>query len=241
VDAELVGTDPLTDLAVVKISEPVPGVVPLGDSDALRPGEPVIAIGSALGQYTNTVTQGVVSGLSRTLSQLDNLIQHDASINPGNSGGPLLNMNGEVVGVNTAVIRNAGSGISAEGMGFAVPSNTVDQIVTQLIEGGQVTRPYLGITFQTVTPQLAAAQDLPVEHGALVTDIPTDGPVATSGIQVGDIITKIGGQALDQDNSLQSILFQYDPGDTVEIEVVRPDTGETLVFDVTLGERPAGL
>jgi 2-alkenal reductase len=122
-----------------------------------------------------------------------------------------------------------------------VPSNTVDQIVTQLIEGGQVSRPYLGITFQTVTPQLAAAQGLPVEHGALITDIPTDGPVATSGIQVGDIITKIGGQALDQDNSLQSILFQYNPGDTVEIEVVRTATGETLVFDVTLGERPAGL
>jgi 2-alkenal reductase len=231
----------LTDLAVVKIEGEVPGVVPVGDSEALRPGEPVIAIGSALGQYTNTVTQGVVSGLGRSLANLDNLIQHDASINPGNSGGPLVNMQGEVVGVNTAVIRNAGAGISAEGLGFAVPSSTVNQVVAQIIESGAVTRPYLGINFRPVTPQLAAAQGLPVEHGALIIDIPTDGPIAGSGVQVGDVITAINGETIDQENPLQSLLFQYDPGETVELEIVRPSTGETLTFDVTLGERPQDL
>jgi 2-alkenal reductase len=241
VEAELIGTDRLTDLAVVKIEGEVPGVVPVGDSEALRPGEPVIAIGSALGQYTNTVTQGVVSGLGRSLANLDNLIQHDASINPGNSGGPLVNMQGEVVGVNTAVIRNAGAGISAEGLGFAVPSSTVNQVVAQIIESGAVTRPYLGINFRPVTPQLAAAQGLPVEHGALIIDIPTDGPIAGSGVQVGDVITAINGETIDQENPLQSLLFQYDPGETVELEIVRPSTGETLTFDVTLGERPQDL
>ena len=241
VEAELIGTDAVTDLAVVKIDGEVPGVVPIGNSEALRPGEPVIAIGSALGQYTNTVTQGVVSGLGRSLGQLDNLIQHDASINPGNSGGPLLNMQGEVVGVNTAVIRNAGAGIAAEGLGFAVPSSTVNQVVSQLIESGEVVRPYLGINFRPLTPQLATAQGFPVEQGAWVIDIPSDGPVAGSGIQVNDIITKINGEAIDQEHTLQALLFQYNPGDTIELEVVRPSTDETLTFEITLGERPQDL
>ena len=241
VAGELVGTDRRTDLAVIKVDVEVPAVVPLGDSDALRPGEPIVAIGSALGDYTNTITTGVISGLGRQLDDLDNLIQHDAAINPGNSGGPLLNMRGEVVGVNTAVIRNAGTGITAEGMAFAVPSNTVRDVVDQIINTGQVVRPFLGISFQILTPSLAAAEDLPIDYGAIVMEITPGGPVANSGIQVDDIITKLNGEEITQNRSLQTILFQYAPGDTIDVEVYRPSSGETLTFQVTLGERPADL
>ena len=237
----LIGTDPRTDLAVIKVEGGVPGTVPLGDSDALRPGEEVIAIGSALGEYNSTVTAGVVSGLGRQLEQLDNLVQHDAPINPGNSGGPLLNMQGEVVGVNTAVIRNSGNGVAAEGLAFAVPSNTVNAIVTALIEEGEVTRPFLGISFGLVTPSLAGAEGLPIDYGAIITDLTSGSPVAATGIQIEDIITKLNGEAISQNRSLQTILFQYAPGDVIDIEIYRPSTGETLSFPVTLGTRPADL
>lgn len=241
VDGTLVGTDPRTDLAVIKIEGEVPGVVPLGDSDALRPGEEIVAIGSALGEYNSTVTAGVVSGLGRQLDDLDNLVQHDAPINPGNSGGPLLNMNGEVVGVNTAVIRNSPNGITAEGLAFAVPSNTVDKIVSSLIAEGSVTRPFLGVTFDILTPSQAAAQGLPIDYGAIVIEVASGGPVAGTGIVSGDIIISMNGEEITQNRSLQTILFQYVPGDTIDIEVFRPDTGETLSFPVTLGTRPADL
>ncbi len=239
--AELIGTDPLTDLAVIKVNVAVPGVVQLGNSDELRPGETVIAIGSALGDYTNTVTQGVVSGLGRQLSELDNMIQHDAPINPGNSGGPLLNVRGEVIGVNTAVVRNAGNGISAEGLGFSIPSNTVTLIVGQLIENGKVLRPYLGIRYQTVTPQNHQSLGVDIEHGAYVSEIPTGGPVDGSGIQVEDVITKMGGVAIDQNNSLSTTLFKFQSGETIDVEIFRQSTGETLTFQVTLGTRPDNL
>ena len=241
VEGTLIGTDARTDLAVIKVDGGVPGVVPLGDSDQLRPGEQVVAIGSALGDLTNTITSGVVSGLGRQLDDLDNLVQHDAPINPGNSGGPLLNMRGEVVGVNTAVIRNAPNGVQAEGLSFAVPSATVDKIVTQLIDTGEVVRPFLGISFNILTPSLAAAEGLPIDYGAVVGEISTGGPVADTGILVGDIITKMNGEEINQNRSLQTILFQYAPGDVIDVEVFRPDTGETLSFPVTLGTRPADL
>jgi 2-alkenal reductase len=234
VDAELIGTDPFTDLAVVKINVEVPAIVPLGDSTALRPGEAVIAIGSALGEYSNTVTMGIVSGLGRSLgsdsgSTMENLIQHDAAINPGNSGGPLINMAGEVIGVNTAVVRNTGNGISAEGLGFAIPSETVERIATLLIEEGVVVRPYMGIVYQAVTPRFASAEGLPIDYGVLITDVP-NGPARDAGVRAGDIITEINGERIDQDNPLVNVLFQYKPGDTIEVEVYRPTTDETLTI-----------
>lgn len=243
VNAELIGTDAFTDLAVLRVDGDVPATVPLGDSDALRPGEPVIAIGSALGEFTSTVTQGVVSGLGRQLdgSGMDNMIQHDASINPGNSGGPLLNMDGEVVGVNTAVVRNAGTGITAEGLGFAVPSNTVTDISEEILETGQVSRPFLGITYQILTPRAAAAEGISVEYGAIVMEITPGESVSQTDIQVGDIITQLNGEEINQDQSLQTLLMQYDPGETISMEVHRPETDETFTVDVTLGERPAEL
>ncbi len=244
IPATLVGTDPLTDLAVIKIDGEVPATVPLGDSSELRVGEEVVAIGSALGEYTNTVTQGIVSGLGRSLDSqrgggMENMIQHDASINPGNSGGPLLNMQGQVVGVNTAVVRQAEPGVTAEGLGFAIPSNTVKDIARQLIDNGQVIRPFLGISYQLINPQLAAAQSLPVEHGAYVADLVPGGPAETAGVQVGDIITAIGGEEIDQTTSLSDLLYQHKPGDTVELEVARGASGEQVTVEVTLGTRPA--
>lgn len=241
VDGTLIGTDPRSDLAVIKVEGDVPGVVPLGNSDELRPGDEVIAIGSALGDYASTVTGGIVSGLGRQLEDLDNLIQHDAPINPGNSGGPLLNMQGEVVGVNTAVIRTSPNGISAEGLAFAIPSNTVEKIVSTLIANGEVTRPFLGISFNLLTPSLAGAEQYPIDYGSIITDITSGGPVANTGLQIGDVITKLNGEEISQDLSLQTILFQYAPGDTIDVEVYRPDTGETLTFPVTLGTRPSTL
>lgn len=245
VPAQLVGADRFSDLAVIKVDPPVPGTLPLGDSDALRPGDRVIAIGSTLGDFTNTVTEGVVSGLGRQLEtpdgfNLENLIQHDASINPGNSGGPLLNLRGEVVGVNTAVVRQAGF-LPIEGLGFAIPSNTVKIIADQLIQNGRVIRPYLGITYEPITPRQALASDLPVDHGVLVTSVEPGSPADQAGVRNGDIITSLNGQALDGDHPLVNELFRYRPGDTVTLEVFRPSTGETLTFRAQLGERPADL
>jgi S1-C subfamily serine protease len=246
VDATLVGTDPITDLAVIKVDVEVPAVATMGDSTQLRPGDRVIAIGSALGDYTNTVTEGIVSALGRTLragsggAALENLIQHDAAINPGNSGGPLFNLNGEVVGVNTAVVRMAASGITAEGLGFAIPTETVQHIVTSIIEEGGVTRPYLGIVYQQLTPRAATAQGLPVENGVIVTEL-AEGPARDAGLQVNDIITHINGDEINLDHPLVNMLFRYAPGDTVTLTVYRPATDETLEIDVTLGTRPQNM
>jgi 2-alkenal reductase len=244
-EAELIGTDSFTDLALVKIApEDVPGTVVLGDSTEVRPGDPVIAIGSALGDYTNTVTSGIVSALNRRLSSdsgspLENMIQHDAPINPGNSGGPLFNTEGDVIGVNTAVVRMSTSGISAEGLGFAVPSSTVEDIVADLIDDGTVERPYLGITYQQINPRAAATLGIDVDNGALVQDVVPGGPAATAGVQAGDVITAIGGEAIDQDATLMDVLFEYEPGDEVELTVHRTDTNEDLTLTITLGVRPA--
>lgn len=244
VDAELVGTDPLTDLAVVKVEGEIPGYVELGDSSELRPGDRIIAIGSPLGAYTNTVTEGIISGIGRrvagTSALIDNLIQHDAAINPGNSGGPIFTLDGQVVGVNTLVVRASGTGIPAEGLGFAIPSDTVAQISQTIIESGSVERPYLGITFQQLSPTLAAAEDIPRDQGALVRDI-EPGPAADAGVEIGDIITHVDGKETNEDNILTDLLFEYKPGDTVELTVYRPATDETLTLNVTLGTRPDGL
>jgi S1-C subfamily serine protease len=243
VDAKLIGADSYTDLAVIQIDGDVPATVPFGDSSTLRQGEPVIAIGSALGDYTNTVTEGIVSGLHRVLSDdqggasYDNMIQHDAAINPGNSGGPLLNLAGEVIGVNTAVVRQAEPGVSAEGLGFAIPSNTVQEIAKTLIESGKVERPYLGIEYTMLTPQIATTLDVPVQDGALVRSVEA-GPSQDAGIQENDVITKIDGDAVDKDHPLRDVLFKHKPSETVDVELFRPDTKETLTVQVTLGTRP---
>jgi len=245
VDATVVGADPVSDLAVIQIpASDVTATLTLGDSDALQVGESVVAIGSALGEDTNTVTEGIVSGLGRALDDdngagLANLIQHDAAINPGNSGGPLLNLNGEVVGVNTAVVRYATNGEPAEGLGFAIPSKTVKEITAKLIEQGSVERPYLGVSYTALTPEVAASLNISVQEGAYVQDVGTDSPAAAAGIESGDVIVSIGGTQLDADHLLQDVLFQHEPGDTVKVEVYRPSSDQTMTLDVTLATRPS--
>ena len=174
VPADFVGTDQFSDLAVIKVSGSVPAVAELGDSDQLQIGEAVIAIGSPLGDFKNTVTFGVISGLGRSLgieegSTYEKMIQTDAAINQGNSGGPLVNLAGQVVGINTAIVRgNSTSSAVAEGLGFSIPAQTVSDITSQLISQGYVDRPYLGIRWQLITPEIARANNLPMEWGVYV-------------------------------------------------------------------------
>jgi len=241
--ARLIGHDyPFSDLAVIQVEgEGYPSAV-LGNSDDLLVGETVVAIGSALGDFRNTVTTGVVSGLGRTLKvsedvSMEGMIQTDAAINHGNSGGPLVNLRGEVIGINTAIIRGSGlSGDVAEGLGFAIPSNTVRYVVEQLIARGKVVRPYLGIRSITVNRSLAAYYDLPVDHGVYVREVIPDTPAAQAGIRQGDIITAIGGLTIDEDHPLINVLSHFETGQRVQVELNR--NGQTLQVEVTLGERP---
>jgi 2-alkenal reductase len=238
-EASLVGADPLQDLAVIKISDPVPAVAALGDSTALQPGQTLIAIGSPLGDFKNSVTVGVVSALNRSVpgSSMEGLIQTDAAINHGNSGGPLVDLRGEVIGINTLVVR--GSGITpdqAEGLGFAIPSQTVKTVSDQLIADGKIAYPFLGVSYGMIDAELAAENNLPVQNGALIGEVQPNQPAAKAGLQEGDIITALDGLKLGSDTSLRGALLQRKPGDTVKLEVLR--NGQTLTFDVTLTTRP---
>ena len=238
VSAKLVGADPVSDLAVLQVSGNTPAVVPLGDSNALQLGESVIAIGSPLGSYRGSVTLGVVSGLNRTVDGTgqEGLIQTDAAINHGNSGGPLLNLAGQVVGINTLIVQNTNSGDIAQGLGFAIPSNTVSAVAKQLIAQGKVQYPFIGVTYSEITPQNAAQLSLPVQEGVLVQDVTAGSPASDAGIQVNDIITAIDGTKIDETHSLRSILFQHQAGDAVTLSVQRG--GSTLSLKLTLTTRP---
>lgn len=238
-DAQIVGTDKYADLAVLKVNDPVPAVAVLGNSDELKPGETVIAIGSPLGDFKNTVTVGVVSATGRSIDtgegyQIEDLIQTDAAINSGNSGGPLVNLAGEVVGINTLVVRGSGTGAIAEGLGFAIPANTARAVSGQIIQQGYFSRPYLGIRWQPITPGIARSYNLPVDWGAYVTNILAGSPAAGVNIRQGDIITRIGDVSLDESHSYINALFTYQPGDKIAIELVR--NGRNVQLEVTLGE-----
>ncbi|MDF1500313.1 MAG: trypsin-like peptidase domain-containing protein [Anaerolineales bacterium] len=237
--ARLVGDDPYADLAILQADGDMPGVASWGNSDALQPGEPLIAIGSPLGDFTNTVTVGVVSATERTIEldqdyALEGLIQTDAAINQGNSGGPLLNMAGEVVGVNTLIVRGNGqSSVVAEGLGFAIPSNTARAIAEQVIEKGYFARPRLGIRWVTITRSLAARYRLPVDHGIYIIEVETGGPADRAGLSVGDIILEIQGVPIDSEHPFQNQLFQFEPGDQISIRFQRQD--RILEQDIDLG------
>ncbi|MSQ15026.1 MAG: PDZ domain-containing protein [Dehalococcoidia bacterium] len=227
VPARLVGSDaPFTDLAVIKIegnSKPIP--VQLGDSDALEPGQRVIAIGSALGDFRNTVTQGVVSGLHRTWrgsgTVMEDLIQTDAAINHGNSGGPLVNSLGQVIGITTSVIRTTQDGEPVEGIGFSIPGNTVRTVVEQIIQNGKVSRPYLGISHQLITPALASLYSLPAKYGVYVTQVSALSPAAKAGLKEGDLLTKINETPIDDQHPFLNVLMKSRPNDTVTLTVYR--------------------
>jgi S1-C subfamily serine protease len=242
-DATLVGSDQFADVAVIKVNVAVPAVAELGNSDSLKPGETVIAIGSPLGDFKNSVTVGVVSATGRTIEteqgfQMEDLIQTDAAINHGNSGGPLINLAGQVIGMNTLVIRSTSSTSTdqAEGLGFAVAANTVKAISDQLIATGKVSRPYLGIQWEPITPDVAQQYNLPVQNGIYITQLGQSGPAQAAGIQTGDIITSLGGINLDDTHPFINTLLQFKPGQTVDLGLNR--NGKTLDVQVTLGERP---
>ena len=236
-EAELIGTDVFADLAVLRVRDAVPAVAALGDSDALQPGETVIAIGSPLGDFQNSVTVGVVSALNRTVDRMEGLIQTDAAINHGNSGGPLINTNGEIVGINTLVVRgDQGSLDMAQGLGFAVSSNIVRQVSDSLIANGRVVRPYLGIQYGLLTPE-SAVTGVGSDKGALITVVADTGPARRAGLLAGDIITAVNAEPITPQISLQRILMQYTPNETVTLSVLRD--GKTQDVQITLTERPA--
>ena len=238
--AQVISTDIFADLAVLKADGRMPAVATIGNSDNLKSGETVIAIGSPLGEFRNTVTVGVISATGRALDSgngyfMEDLLQTDAAINQGNSGGPLVNLNGEVIGINTLIVRggNGGSAV-AEGLGFAIPSNMARFIAERIISQGYFARPYLGVSYQSISPSIARRYDLPTQWGAYVTDVGFGSPAANAGLERGDIIVSIGEQSIDVQNSYVNVLFAYQPGDQVTIEVLRD--GKEMTFDVTLGE-----
>ena len=234
-DATIVGADSIADLAILKVDK-VPAVATLGDSNTLEPGQVAIAIGSPLGDYRGTVTVGVVSGLNRSVGRQQGLIQTDAAINNGNSGGPLINTLGQVIGINTLVVRSTNDGNVAEGLGFAIPSNQVRDIMTQLIANGRVDRAYIGISYQEVDPQIASALNLTTTDGVVITQVEPGTPAEKAGLQQGDVVLELAGQTIDQDHSLQSLLFTHNAGDTIALTILRGN--KTMSVNVTLTTRP---
>jgi 2-alkenal reductase len=244
--ATLVGGDPTNDIAVIKVSTKVPAVATFGDSSTVRTGETVIAVGDALGNLQNTVTEGIVSGLNRVLpngndpsgnSMLQNLIQTDAAINHGNSGGPLVDLQGDVIGINTAVVRSSGNdGVDqndqAQGLGFAIPGNTAKQVADRLIF--KTPSPYLGINYLPVSAQIASAYSLPV--GAFIKSVESNSPAAHAGLKQQDVITAVNGEAIDDQHDLKTLLDGFHIGDIVKLTVYRG--GQTLNLSVVLGKRP---
>jgi 2-alkenal reductase len=244
--ATLVGTDPYSDLAVLKVDGAVPGVAQFGNSDALEVGQPVVAIGSALGDYQNTVTEGIVSGLHRSVQDanapsLQDLIQTDAAINHGNSGGPLLDLTGKVVGINTAVVRgDASTGDIAEGLGFAIPAKTAQQVANQIMSKGSVERPYIGISYQPIDAQVAAYYNLSRDTGLLITDVQKDSPADKAGITANSIMTRFDGTDLSGTSSLLELLMKHKIGDTVKVTIVPANSQTEKEVSITLAPRPAG-
>lgn len=251
-DVEVVGrtseSDPL-DIAFLKIKDAKGKELKpakIGDSSKMQVGDKVIAIGNALGQFQNTVTAGIISGYGRqvqaydggTTETLQNLFQTDAAINQGNSGGPLVNMNGEVIGINTAV---AGDG--AENIGFAIPVNDVKGLIDKVLEKGELIRPYLGVRYLELTDDYAAELGIDQKRGAYIIES-TDGqvsivpgsPAEKAGLQEKDVITKVGNDTVDENNSLTSLLQKHSVGETVELTVVRD--GQEQKINATLEAAP---
>lgn len=239
-DVTIVGTDPLNDLAFIKING-VSDLKPadLGDSSSIRIGQKVVAIGNSLGEFQNTVTSGIISGTGRPIAAqgsgavetLTDLIQTDAAINPGNSGGPLVNLSGQVIGINTAVAENAQS------IGFAIPINAAKGIIKHLAATGKFERAYLGVNYVTITPDTAKQYNLPVKRGAYVSAegqsaVVSGSPAEKAGIQDKDILTKVGDKEIGEKGTISSLISEYAVGDTVQITVLRD--GKTLTVDVVL-------
>jgi S1-C subfamily serine protease len=256
-DAKVVGSDPSTDIAVLQIDAQARALtpLPLGDSDSVNVGDAVIAIGNPF-SLERTVTAGIVSALQRRITApdgfaIDEVIQTDAAINRGNSGGPLLNANGEVVGVNAQIETETGGNV---GIGFAIPINTVKEVVSQLIDEGKVEHAYLGVEMATIDENLAETFNLPVDQGALVQRVHEGSPAARAGLQGGetsvvvdgesyllggDVVVKAAGEDVASSDDLGRVVASKKPGDELELEISRD--GENQTITVTLGRRPSDL
>ncbi len=237
-DVRKIYRDAVLDLAIVKIDAQNLKDLELGDSSKLKVGQTVIAIGNALGRFTNTVTTGVVSGLGRKvvtgdpfsgyIESLDNLIQTDAAINPGNSGGPLLNSAGNVVGVNVATTEGA------QNIGFAIPINPVKEIVEEFLQKGFISRPYLGIQYRFISKDIAVLNEIP--QGAYIQGILEDSPADEAGVEEGDIIIKIGKERIDAENKIGDIISKAQIGARLDLTVWR--NGKEISLNATIGESP---
>lgn len=235
-DVSIIGRDPLNDVAFLKIKSNTQfKPATLGNSSTVRIGQQVVAIGNALGQYSNTVTSGIISGIGRPITaqagngqteSLTDLIQTDASINPGNSGGPLLNMSGQVIGINTAIAQDA------NGIGFSIPINSTKGVLAGVLESGKVNRAFLGVNYLSITPEVAKEYNLSAKNGAYIyaangSPVASGSPAEKAGLRNGDIITKVNNDVVGEQGALSSIIGQYKPGDTVTITYIRDGKEQT--------------
>jgi serine protease Do len=241
---KVVGADPQTDVAVVKIAGSGLPTAPFGDSDQLKVGDTVMAFGNPFGQYF-TVTRGSVSALGRSsggIEDIQNFIQTDAAINPGNSGGALVNVHGQVVGINTAIL-SGNSGLGGEGgsvgIGFAIPSNMAKHVMENLIRTGKVSRGYLGVTIKYLDDGLAKQFKVPDMAGALADDVTPGGPADKAGLKNGDVIRKINGRVIEDPGQLTAQVTNLSPGAVATLDILRD--GQPMTLKVTLGERPSDL
>jgi 2-alkenal reductase len=260
-DATLAGSAPYSDLAVIHVDASVPAWAPLGDSAKVQPGQTVLAIGSPLGSYENTVTEGIISAVGRTLQEpnngpmLTNLLQTDAPINHGNSGGPLVDLNGQVIGINTAVVRSSSdtgnpqdpfggllnpfgdssSNDQAQGLGFAIPSNTARLAINRILFGQPPG--YLGVQARLLDPQTATLYNLPM--GAYIMQVQPGTPAAQAGLRAHDIITAVDGQVIDPNHDLSTVIEMHQPGQTVTLSISR--AGQKLTLHVKLAARPKNV
>jgi len=255
VPAKIVGSDPSTDLAVLKIDAQSRALtpLPLGNSDDVHVGDAVVAIGNPFG-LERSVTAGIVSALQRDLTApngytIDKVIQTDAPINQGNSGGPLLNARGQVIGVNSQISSETGGNV---GIGFAVPVNTVKEVVSQIKASGKVEHAYLGVQMQEITPELAETVNVPVDEGVMVVGVVEGSPADEAGLQGGeqqvivggrsyvlggDIVTRADGQPVTSPDDLRSMIMEKSPGDSITLDIQRGQSTRTV--NVTLGQQPA--
>ncbi|MDB5081118.1 MAG: HtrA2 peptidase [Chloroflexi bacterium] len=254
--ATLVGSDQMTDLAVIKV-DPKEDTIPvavLGDSSSLYVGDGVVAIGNALSLPGGpTVTAGVISALDRSVAEpgtataagptLYGLIQTDAAINPGNSGGPLVDLQGQVIGINTLGAGQAEPGVQAQGIGFAISINQAKDIAQQLVANGKVSHAYMGISYQPLTPAIATQLGVTIKNGAVLTTVQPGNPAAQAGLKTGDIITSVDGKPLTGESALGQILNGHKPGDKITVQVISPQSnggnGQPRNVEITLTERPA--
>jgi Do/DeqQ family serine protease len=241
---KVIGTDPQTDVAVVKINANDLPTLPFANSDAARVGDLCFAIGNPFGQ-DHTVTMGIVSAKHRVLERstyIQNFIQTDASINPGNSGGALINAKGELIGMNTMILTS-GASFGGEagnvGIGFAVPSNMAKQVMDQIMKSGKVSRGYLGATLQNITAENAPLLGVKEPHGALIADVTPGGPGDKAGLKSGDVVTAIDGKRVEGSDDLTMDVISHSPGSSVSLDVVR--NGQPMKLTVTLGTRPGGI